>query len=231
MLIAPTSTDTAPEALPTRVPILSVKCRLPLPPCASRHRSEVSEDHFVSSHTESLSRMAGDSDTEAKLAPCTVTRIWPVDNPLARLTWLKVALSKDMPSLPLPVLLAETDIRRLPIAPCPVWHRVDVSDAQAVRSHPVSPTCSAAVYVAAPMLAPCTVMLAEPVVAAFFLCIKLTPPTSVLYPSDRLPTSNPVVITIRALPCCSCPAKHRIDVSAPHDVRSHAVRLTAIDGV
>ena len=169
VLIAPTSTDAAPEALPTRVPTVSDKCRLPLTPCARWHRIEVSESHLDASHTDLLSLMAAESDTEDKLAPCKVTPSTPVDTPFARLTRLKLARSKDMPPLPLPALLAETDTRRLPIAPCPVWHRVDVSDNHAVRSHPVSPTRSAAVYVAAPMLAPCTVMLADPVAAAFFL--------------------------------------------------------------
>ena len=73
VLIAPTSTDTAPEALPTRVPIVRDVCRLPLTPGAGWHRNEESESHIVSSHAELLCLMAGDRSTEPKLAPCTVT--------------------------------------------------------------------------------------------------------------------------------------------------------------
>lgn len=175
--------------------------------------------------------MAGDSRMEARLEPCTVMTDERVDTMLLPLAKLIVALSKEKPPLPLPTLLAETDIRRLAFAPCPILHRVDVSDAQAVRSHPVSPMRTDAVYVAAPMPAACTVMLAEPVAAAFFLCKKLTRPTTALYPCERLPTRDPIVIKMRALPRCVWPAKHRTEVPAPHVVRSHAVWLTAIDGV
>jgi hypothetical protein len=66
-----------------------------------------------------------------------------------------------------------TDARWLPIVLCPSWHRSDVSDCQAVRSHDVTPNLMERVCAASPRLAPCTVTLLDPVPPRFALRTKL----------------------------------------------------------
>jgi hypothetical protein len=66
-----------------------------------------------------------------------------------------------------------TDARWLPIVLCPSWHRSDVSDCQAVRSHVVKPNLMERVCAASPRLAPCTVTLLDPVPPRFALRTKL----------------------------------------------------------
>jgi len=56
---------------------------------------------------------------------------------------------------------------RLPLTPCELWQRTDVSDSHVDRSHAVCESRTADVYVASPMLPPCSVTLAEPVAALF----------------------------------------------------------------
>ena len=59
-------------------------------------------------------------------------------------------------------------IRRVPDVPDATWHLTDVSDSQAVASHPVCPSRALVdMPVDAPMPAPCTVIDAEPVEARF----------------------------------------------------------------
>ena len=72
------------------------------------------------------------------------------------------------------------DIRTLPLKPCPDWHRKDVSASHVVRSQPVWPTITVDVCVPVPRLAPCIVMLAEPLAAPFVLRKTLAIPTSAL---------------------------------------------------
>ena len=76
------------------------------------------------------------------------------------------------------------------------------------------------------MLAPCSVTLADPVAAPFPFRITLIVPASSDTPWLKLPYLPPVVSVTRRLPCTPCPVWHRIDVSASHVVRSHAVLPT-----
>ena len=61
--------------------------------------------------------------------------------------------------------------------PWPVLQRTDVSDSHVDRSHPVCDSRTADVYVAGPMLPPCSVTLAEPVAARFVRDDTLNIPT------------------------------------------------------
>ena len=113
------------------------------------------------------------------LAPCTVTLADPVDALLVLRTMLSMPASNDRPELTLPYL-APTLIptSRLPITPCPTWHRRDVSASHVVRSHAVLPTLIEAVYVVSPRLDPCTVTLDDPVAARLRCLDTLTMPRS-----------------------------------------------------
>jgi hypothetical protein len=98
------------------------------------------------------------------LPPCTVTLADPVAATFALRNTLSMPASNDRPWLTLPYLApALIPTSRLPIAPCPTWHRTDVSASHVVRSHPVRPTLVAAVYVVSPRPDPCTVTLQDPV--------------------------------------------------------------------
>ena len=71
------------------------------------------------------------------------------------------------------------------------------------------------------MLAPCTVIEADPVPARFFLGIVLIPVKSTEYAADMLPLFCIAVITVRRVPREPCPTKHRTDVCDLHSVASH----------
>ena len=130
------------------------RCRLPLTPRETQHRKDVSESHVVPSQAEALSLKAPVNATYPKLFPCTVILADPVVAMFVRRTELLVSESKEKLCDRLPTFCDVIDIWRLPITPSPVWHRADVSDSHAVRSHAVSPSRNPDVYVARPILAP-----------------------------------------------------------------------------
>ena len=72
---------------------------------------------------------------------------------------------------------SENNILLLPNMLCELWHRTDVSDSHVDRSHAVCESRTADVYVASPMLPPCSVTLAEPVAARFVRDDTLNIPT------------------------------------------------------
>ena len=104
----------------------------------------------------------------------------PVAARFDRITALIAPLvSADSPAEELPEripIVANT--RRLPLTPWDAPHRIDVSDPHVVRSHPEAPSLNADVNATDPMLPPCTVTLAEPVVAIFVGINKLLVPES-----------------------------------------------------
>ena len=230
-LIDLVSAESPAEELPARDPTVTNRWRLPRTTRETPHRKDVSDSHVVRSHADALSLKADVNAADPKSPPCTVTLADPVEPMFVRLTTLLVSESNEKPWVLLPTFCDVTDIWRLPITPSPVWHRADVSDSHVVRSHAVSPNRDPAVYVSRPMLAPCTVTLAEPVDAAFLLRIMLNRPTSVLYPCDRLPTRSPLVNNIRRLPLIPCPDWHLTAVSDSHVVRSQPVWLIITDEV
>ena len=156
----------------------------------------------------------------------------PVEARLVRSTTLTATLSTDSKYVALttrpPVLKLSW---RLPLRPCELWHRTDVSDSHVDRSHRVCPPAPCAVYVARPMLAPCIVTLADPVAALLVLRITLSMPASRDSPALTLPYLTPALIPTCRLPITPCPTWHRTDVSASHVVRSHAVLPTLVEAV
>ena len=72
-----------------------------------------------------------------------------------------------------------------------------MSDSHVVRSHAVRPNRALPVYVVNPILDPCTVTLADPVLAWFIGLIKLSEGKSADKASVTLPTSCPALNDIR----------------------------------
>ena len=112
-------------------------------------------------------------------------------------------------------------MRPVPPAPWPTKHLNEVCDCHRVFSHPVLSNRALLEKRTCPMLAPCTVIEADPVPARFFLGIVLIPVKSTEYAADMLPLFCTAVITVRRVPREPCPTKHRTDVSDHHSVASH----------
>ena len=113
----------------------------------------------------------------------------PVAARFVCLATLSIATSTENDSVTLPSRCPEvTETRDVPSTIWLVWHRVDVSDSQLVRSHAVWPILNDDVYVAEPMLAPCTVTLTDPVAALLVLLATLSMATSAEIPSVTLPS-------------------------------------------
>jgi hypothetical protein len=106
-----------------------------------------------------------------------------------------------------------------------------VSDSHADRSLLVCPSAPTKLYPAWPRLAPCSVTLADPVAAMLALLVALTMLASCDIPALMLPCLAPALIATRRVPITSCPAWHRIDVSASHVVRSHPVSPSLVHPV
>jgi hypothetical protein len=161
-----------------------------------------------------------------------VTLLDPVPPRFDLLTALVEPASIETDCVTLPADRPAVSIARmLPTSPGPVLHRTDVSDSHVDRSHVVCPADPRALYVASPMLAPCTVTLADPVVALLVLRTMLSTPASNDRPELTLPCLTPTLIPTSRLPITPCPTWHRTDVSASHVVRSHAVLPTPIEAV
>ena len=116
-----------------------------------------------------------------------------------------------------------TDTRWLPVVLCPSWHRSDVSDCQAVRSHAVIPDLMERVCAASPRLAPCMVTLLDPVPPRFDLRTALVELASIDTDCVTLPPDRPAVSIARMLLTSPRPVLQRTDVSDSHVDRSHAV--------
>ena len=151
-----------------RVPTLSEARLLPMMPCTPWHRTDVSDSHVDRSLLVCPSAPNTLYPNWPMLAPCSVTLAAPVAAMLALPIALTMLASCDIPALMLPcltpMLIASC---RVPITPCPAWHRTDVSASHVVRSHPVLPKLVDPVCVDRPRPDPCTVTLDDPVAALF----------------------------------------------------------------
>ena len=110
-----------------------------------------------------------------------------------------------------------------PENPCPILHRVDVSDSHSLISHALPPTLPIHDPAARPIPVPATVMLADPVAARFVLRTELDPPLSADTALVPLPCRSPAVIRTALVPPSPCPIWHRTDVSDSHPLLSHAL--------
>ena len=144
----------------------------------SWHRSDVSDCHAVRSHAVIPDLMETVCDASPRLAPCMVTLLDPVPPRFDLRTALVELASIDTDCVTLPPdRPAVTIARMLLTSPRPVLQRTDVSDSHVDRSHAVCDSRTADVYVASPMLPPCSVTLAEPVAARFVRDDTLNIPT------------------------------------------------------
>ena len=197
----PTSTDITPDALLTPTPMLTETRNVPNTPEPAWQRTELSDAHVV------LSQEVCDTLPDPLYAaspmpnPCRVTLAEPVVAWFTRRRELAPAESAEYATLTLPTRCPTlTDPSRLPVTPDPAWHRADVSDSHVVRSQPVWPTITDDVCVPVPRLAPCIVMLVEPLAALFVLLMMLAVAMSTLCALLTLPTRPPVVSSTRRLP-------------------------------
>lgn len=140
------------------------------------------------------------------LAPCIVSDMDPVPSMLLRRITLSPGKSTDQPWLRLPPRSpAVTTTRRVPLAPCPIRHRTDVSDSHSVDSTPLRPTRALPVYITVPKPFPNTVIDDAPVPARLPLRISLIPEPSIDHTWLTLPAMLPAVITTRRVPRAPCP--------------------------
>jgi len=132
--------------------------------------------------------------TSLRLDPCTVNEADPVPALFSRRITLNNPKSIENACDMLPDRSPEVNnIRRLAPAPCPVRHRMDVSDSHSVPSHPVCPDRTMAVNATSPRLDPCTVTAADPVPALFSRRITLSKTKTPEKACDRVPDRSPTV--------------------------------------
>ena len=226
------STESTSVKLPRRCPVVTETRKVPFTIWLAWHRVDVSDSHVVRSHAVWPIHIDDVYVVEPILAPCTVTLADPVAGRFVCLAALSEAKSTENTLVRLPTSNpVVNDVRKVPCTIWLAWHRIDVSDSQLVRSHPVENNCNAPVYSASPMLAPCKVTLADPVAARFVCLATLSLAESAEYTSVKLPTRNPAVSDVRKVPCTIWLAWHRVDVSDSHVVRSHAEWPILIDPV
>ena len=223
-LTMPASTLHPCVALSPRPPTVITTRRVPAAPCPTRHRTDVSDCQSVPSHPVWPRRPRTVYLAIPMLDPCTVIDAEPVPARFPRRVLLILIVSTDQALVKLPIRCPTvmTD-RRVPPAPCPNRHLTDVSDTHSVDSHAVLPYRALCVYATMPMLAPSTVIDADPVPARFHPRIRLTLPPSTLQPRVALALRPPTVITTRRVPAAPCPTLHLADVSDCQSVPSHPV--------
>jgi hypothetical protein len=205
-LTLPASTLQPCVALSPRPPTVITERRVPEAPWPTLHLTDVSDCQSVPSHPVCPVRPRTVYITIPMLDPCTVIDAEPVPARFPRRVLLILVVSTDQAFVTLPIRCPTviTD-RRVPPAPCPSRHLTDVSEAQSVDSHPVVEYRARPVYVTMPMLAPCTVIDADPVPARFDPRMRITLSASTLHPRVALALRPPTVITTRRVPAAPCP--------------------------
>ena len=163
-LVGEDSDESATEALPARAPILATARRLPATPCPPAHRIDVSDSQLVLSHAVRPGRIPPLYPPYPRPPPCTVTLDDPVPAAFARLCTLIESRSADMSCVTVPACDPAV-IFILVVAPAQlgIRHRVLVSDAHSVDSHPVYPNLDASEKTIMPRFTPDTVRLTDPV--------------------------------------------------------------------
>ena len=218
------STDRARDVDLSRMPAVRTSWRVPCTLCEVWQRSDVSDSQVDRSQDVRPIAPLAVNAACPMFAPCTVTLADPVAPRFALRITLKLLASNDPPWLKLPYFTPAVNVAsRLPITPCPAWHRSDVSASHVVRSHAVRPRLADPVYAVRPRLDPCTVTLVDPLAAQLLRLDALAIVTSTEKPLDMLPARRPAVIDTLWLPTEECASWHRSDVSDSHVVRSHVV--------
>ena len=233
MLSDDVSVENIALALPDTSPAVSVIRTLADMLRLLMHTSDVSDAHPVASHTDPPIPLTDDHHGRPSPSPATPTMTDSLDATLTVEMLLDAPASHDriadtLPSETPPV----TAIDRLRFIPWPIWHRIDESDCQPVRSLADPPTCRTCEYDASPMLVPASVTPIDPVdnLLPILLVLILASP-SAEKPSVTLPSSKPAVsVTLRLIPITPL-LKHLVDVSDCHDVASPAVSPVEMPGV
>ena len=226
------SIENSSDTVPPTCPAVTERRLVPISPCPVRHRTDESDSHDVSSHPEWPKRIPPEYEPRPRFIPLTVK----LDDPLVALFALRTKL-RALPSMEYPPLrlpnLSPTLIQALTLAtvPCPPWHRNDVSDSHAVRSHDDGPNRTVPVDETSPKLAPSRVTLVDPLAPWFVRLSVLALGTSTERTVLPVPPSSPTVSDVRLLPITPCITWLRIDVSEPHAVRSHEDCPERNDGV
>lgn len=225
IVLAPTkSPENKPDALPLRIPELTLTRMLPAPDCAPLHRTPVSDSHVVLSHVDMPIPTLAEYAAIPSPAPYSVT----LDDPDAAPFFLEEALTRpnavENRAVTLPARAPElkTNARVLP-TPCPALHTTALSADHVLCSHSVRPARTPPVNPASPAPLPCTVTLAAPD-DAWFACLAalnaLAPP---LNAHEPLPTLTNTETTVLLLPAIVCPALPSKDVSDTHTLPSAAL--------
>ncbi len=192
--------DRALVIVPGFAPTLIHTRPLPATPDAPLQTTPLSDTHLVPSQAVLSNLAAPVADPRPIPAPCTVTLADPLDPALPALNTLIRPLSEDTPLVRLPTALPDViSTRRLPCAESPARTRTDVSESQPDCSQLDRDPLMTPDAWDAPMLAPCSDSIADPVAAAFGLRTELTVPSRAEKASVALVMLVLVVINMRRL--------------------------------
>ena len=167
----PLSADTALVVLPCRSPAVIRTALVPPSPCPIWHRTDVSDSQPLLSQALQPVRPDADHPAPPIPAPATVMLTDPVAAWFAMCSPLACVESADMASVALPSRSPTVKAASLvPISPCPIWHRTDVSDSHTLLSHALSPIFKYGEMFIIPMLDPAKRTITDPVAATFIDC-------------------------------------------------------------
>jgi len=216
------STEKLAVTLPSLKAVVSATRTLLYVPDAPWQPTDVSDAHAVCSQAVAPALRAALCVSRPRLPPDTVTLADPLAPMLRRRSALTppALIEKIRDALP-PLSPTVALTFRLPIPPCPNWHRKDESDSQLVRSQIVDPILTEPEDAVRPIPIPCKVTLIDPE-AAVFMRLRLL--INVLDADSTwlmLPTLTPELTTTILLLSPITAAPHRTDVSESHALLSH----------
>jgi hypothetical protein len=224
-LNVPVSAESPSVMLATRKSTVHEVCRLRDTASDVLQASEDSDFHPVLSPAVPPTRAPALLSTCPIPAPYTVRLLAPVDTKFTVRAPLILPASTVTASVTLLALSpAVATTRALPVGHPAATQVIDVSDIHVEDSHPVWPALALLQYIAAPIPAPCTVRLADPVPPTFTTCILLIMLTSTEKPMLILPARTPELIDTSLLPPSPWPTRHLVELSDVHSVLSQADR-------
>ena len=223
----PESIETKYDEEPRMTPNVTDKRRDRIAPAVDLSDAAVSDTHVVPSHPVPPTDRASECRARPALLPITVTLTVPVAAKLDLLAELATGPSADIATVTVPTrppTLADT--RTLMCTMLLALQATDVSASHIVLSHTVRPCRTPALMPNEPYPAPCIVIRADPVPAAFAFVVILTACTATDSPLVSVPDRPPAVITVRPLlSLVDSAALHAIAVSDSHVDSSHAVSI------
>jgi hypothetical protein len=221
------SSDKSPDAVPNKTPKDTDMRRDRIAPAVDLSDAAVSDTHVVPSHSVPPTDSASECRARPALLPITVTLTDPVAATLDLLAELATGPSADIATVNVPTrppTLADT--RALMCTMLLALQTTDVSASHTVQSHTVKPCRTPALMPNMPYPAPCIVIRADPVPAAFALLGTLIACAATDSPLVSVPDLPPAVITVRPLlSLVDSAALHATAVSDSHVDSSHAVSI------